>query len=409
MQSIYKQLCELRSCTGANDKISYLKGVDEDFKKYLLYVLDPYKMYGVKVFEPMSCQEPLPEEALTQSLFDLLDQLRKRGAGGRAFCSDWTRHGGEPELLQCALTKDLRAGVQATTVNKMFPGFIPEFKVALAEEFEPEKVTYPVYVSTKYDGLRALAFVNTRTEEVVFKTRNGLEITSVPNELKLELLERTIAGMLVLEEYYGNTVVFDGEILTGDFLESVSALRKKDKEAKDAKYYTFDILSNEQFVNRSSTLPQINRTIILEKFFATFPGIGSVFLVKEEICWNEAEVMEAYKKRIDGGMEGVIVKNQSSPYQFRRSKAWTKIKDIQTFDLEIIGVEEGKGKYTGTLGALILNHNGVSVKASGMTDNMRNHFWYNSPIGQIAEVDAQEVTRDGSLRHPRFIRLREDK
>jgi len=80
--------------------------------------------------------------------------------------------------------------------------------------------------------------------------------------------------------------------------------------------------------------------------------------------------------------------------------------------VEITGLQEGTGKFEGQLGALVVNFEGVTVNVgSGLTDALRESIWLDkdSHIGRLVEVEYHEVTPDKSLRHPRFIRFRDDK
>lgn len=52
----------------------------------------------------------------------------------------------------------------------------------------------------------------------------------------------------------------------------------------------------------------------------------------------------------------------------------------------------------------------VMCICSGYTDEVRAQFTENPPIGKVAEIKANDLFKDtGKLRHPRFLRLREDK
>jgi ATP-dependent DNA ligase len=48
--------------------------------------------------------------------------------------------------------------------------------------------------------------------------------------------------------------------------------------------------------------------------------------------------------------------------------------------------------------------------ASGMTDAERDDIWKHRDeyLGRVVDISAQEVTKDGRLRHPRFLRFRDD-
>ena len=86
-------------------------------------------------------------------------------------------------------------------------------------------------------------------------------------------------------------------------------------------------------------------------------------------------------------------------------------------DLPIIGCEEGSGRLTNRLGALVLDFMGNEVRVgSGFTDEERFWLWKRreSIIGTLCEVKYKEISQDKttgaeSLQFPVFVTLRTDK
>lgn len=106
---------------------------------------------------------------------------------------------------------------------------------------------------------------------------------------------------------------------------------------------------------------------------------------------------------MQAGIEGFILKEAND-------RGWYKIKTERTVDCVVVDVQEGKGKYAGEVGALVVALEGdVIANVSGMTDDARWEMTENSPIGKVVEVKYQYVGDGGRLRHPRFIRFRPDK
>lgn len=81
-----------------------------------------------------------------------------------------------------------------------------------------------------------------------------------------------------------------------------------------------------------------------------------------------------------------------------------------TEEFTVIGMIEGKGKFSGMLGALTVDVDGVSVDiGSGFTDEQRDWLWNScDPVGSLVEIKYQEKTKDGSLRFPVFLKFRND-
>jgi len=113
------------------------------------------------------------------------------------------------------------------------------------------------------------------------------------------------------------------------------------------------------------------------------------------------------------GGEGLILKRVDSVYMpEKRNFDLMKIKEELTLDLQVVGMFEGEGKYTGTLGGLIvLDSAGNKHRVSGMTDAQRHEWWNNEDVilDKVVEVKAMKRLKDGSLREPRFKSIRFDK
>ena len=107
-----------------------------------------------------------------------------------------------------------------------------------------------------------------------------------------------------------------------------------------------------------------------------------------------------------------MVKFLDAPYRFGRGWEIMKFKAFHDVDLPIEGYEEGTGRHTGKLGAIVVDHKGVRVKVgSGFSDDLREQIWANPDffMGRIVEIRYQEITPDGSLRFPTFVCFRNDK
>ena len=97
---------------------------------------------------------------------------------------------------------------------------------------------------------------------------------------------------------------------------------------------------------------------------------------------------------------------------------WWKLKPQLTLDGVVTGAKPGKGKYVGMVGSIEVSvwEDGdlrTVASVSGMTDaervRMTNLDVDSLLAGRVCEVMYQYVGSKGRLRHPRFVRWREDK
>ena len=132
---------------------------------------------------------------------------------------------------------------------------------------------------------------------------------------------------------------------------------------------------------------------------------------------NVDEAYDKAQEQWNEGHEGVVMKPLGLGYYDKGMML--KIKRFETLDVIVCGYQEGRGKYEGLVGALYVGYwnpeDNSIIKISKVncgTDEDRKMWkkWFDDgiAIGRVIEVKCQEVT-DKSLRHPVYMRLREDK
>jgi len=134
---------------------------------------------------------------------------------------------------------------------------------------------------------------------------------------------------------------------------------------------------------------------------------------------GQARFKEINQEAIDGGYEGIMIKDPLAVYECKRSTSWLKLKPYIEVSLTVIAVEEGTGRNQGKLGALICEgeDDGKRIKVnvgSGFSDSNRDDYWVarQQVVGQIVEVRADAATKSQdseevwSLRFPRFLQFR---
>lgn len=99
--------------------------------------------------------------------------------------------------------------------------------------------------------------------------------------------------------------------------------------------------------------------------------------------------------------EGIVLKHPDSMYA-QDSRAWYRVKPTKSLDLIVTAVRKN-----GSL--VVMNGKRQVTVGIGLSDEMRLKARKGELIGKIIEVRFQEETASGSLRHPVFVRERNDK
>jgi DNA ligase-1 len=339
-----------------------------------------------------------------------LDQLMSNCTNSQ--WNDWYRR---------ILIKDLRCGVSEKTINKVvekkYANYaIPVFGCQLAHDSANHegKVAGKKFIEVKLDGVRVITIVHPDGRVNMF-SRNGKEFVNFPH-----IAEQFTAIADTLSE----PTVFDGEVMSSSFQDLMKQVhRKSDVQSEDAVLNLFDILTLKDFEVGFSPRTQIERSTWLKQWFeANEESLPNVTVVGQELVDLDSEAGQSKYKEInalaiEGGYEGIMIKDPEAPYECKRSHAWLKLKPFIEVSLEVQGVEEGTGRNEGRLGALICSGDDggkfIQVNCgSGFSDSDRDEYWANRNrlFGTVVEVRADAITQnqDGtySLRFPRFLRFR---
>ncbi len=319
------------------------------------------------------------------------------------------------------LIKDLRCGVSEKTINKVverdYPGYsVPVFGCQLAHDSANHegKVTGKKLVEVKLDGVRVITIVHPDGRVDQF-SRNGKELV---NFAHVKAQFHAIADQLT------EAMVFDGEIMSASFQDLMRQVhRKSNVRATDAVLHLFDCLPLADFERGRSDTAQLERSFALWNFYERHEAaLPSVRVLGQEMVdldtpAGQARYREINREAIEGGYEGIMIKDLAAPYECRRSVSWLKLKPFIEVSLNIVDVEAGTGKNAGRLGALVCEgeDDGRRIRVnvgSGYSDELRTGIWdsQHTVMGQVIEVRADAVTQnqDGSysLRFPRFLRFR---
>jgi DNA ligase-1 len=215
-------------------------------------------------------------------------------------------------------------------------------------------------------------------------------------------------------------MVLDGEVMSSSFQDLMKQVhRKTNVQSNDAVFHVFDMLSLEDFLKGGASVPQYVRSNLTKSFIEEnqekLPNVQCLSWEDVDLDTEEGQTRfkDINKQAIDGGYEGIMIKDPDAGYECKRSHAWLKLKPFIEVTLEVVDVEEGTGRNEGRLGAFICegvdDERSIGVNCgSGFTDSDRDNFWDNRTeiLGRQVEVRADAITKnqDGSysLRFPRF-------
>lgn len=320
------------------------------------------------------------------------------------------------------LIKDMRAGFSEKTINTVVEKLntkdyvIPVFTCQLAHDSanHESKVSGEKLIEVKLDGVRVIAIVYP-TGVVSLFSRNGKSLDNFP------LVEQQLSKRA---SDFAEPVVLDGEIMSASFQDLMKQVhRKSDVKSSDAVLNLFDMISLKEFQAGKGNHRQIDRSVTLAAWYTqAIDDLPNVTIVGQERVdldspAGQARFRQINQEAIDGGYEGIMIKDLEAVYECKRSVAWLKLKPFIEVTLEVKDVEEGTGRNKGRLGALVCEgvDDGKTIRVnvgSGFTDGDRTGYWSarDKLLRQLVEVRADAVTQnqDGtySLRFPRFLRFR---
>lgn len=285
------------------------------------------------------------------------------------------------------------------------------FKPMLASHADLTKLRYPVFVSPKLDGVRAVVI-----NHVVYSR----SLKPIPNKF-VQSLFRDCEGL-------------DGELIVGSptdphcFANTTSGVMSEDSDPK-VSYYVFDSISE----------PDI---YWYQRFWLGCMKWTSdyVKIVPQTPCFTEEEVLAKEKEYVDAGYEGLVIRDPNAPYKYGRStvKEGYLLKLKRYLDSEALVLDyapllsntnEAKRNELGKLersnckaGMVAINQLGtIKVKdlktgvvfniGSGFTEEQRKLFNHEPDLilGKIVKYKYFPVGVKELPRHPVFLGIRDER
>lgn len=415
---LYTKFEHLKNCNKKADKIECLKEYQHDtlFTFVLEFLLNTHKKTGIS---DSKLKKEFSDEKIQlsdKSLEDILSYLVKNNSGKdeniiEAQCFIYTvKNFTLKNFVKELITKKYKCGVTAKFVGEILPDLIKvEHQVMLANKFKGE-LKEKAYISLKLDGIRCTALIT--EDNIKFLSRQGKEIKGL-NEIKNALSNMGLEGYMLDGELI--RINYDNLPSEENFSETASIVNSKSEDKTGLEFVLFDMTTMEDYRNqennetyekrlaRLKTLVQPNNFIRLVPIYGVTTNIEEVYRILDEV--------------VEQDLEGLMLNLASGTYRFgKRSNELLKVKAMQTCDLKCIGVRPGDGKYSSTLGTIVCLYKGHVLKVgSGLTDELRDHFWKHPEeiVSKIVEIQYFEETKNEqgglSLRFPVFKRIRDDK
>lgn len=290
---------------------------------------------------------------------------------------------------------------------------INNIRPLLSCEVPLDKVKFPIYISTKFDGVRALVI-----DSVVYS-----------RSLK-PIRNKHVQKLFGKPEYNG----FDGELVVGDvyakdvFQKTTSGVMSEDGEP-DVTFHVFDLwnMPDEDYEYRQR---------ILQDLILQDSTPSNVVYTTIHKCHNVEDLEFFLKHEEKVGGEGLIGRNPKGRYKYGRStpkeQFSMKFKFFQQEEFEVVGFTERMHNnneattnelgYTerssrkenlipmNTLGSLVLKYDDTEFRCgTGFDDALRKEIWDNQEnyLGKLASIRYMSVGSKDLPRVPSFQGFRD--
>ncbi len=305
--------------------------------------------------------------------------------------------------------------------KRKFPNWMNPMLATLTHQyFSDEEWIY----ERKLDGERCLIFKNGKNIRIM--SRNKKKLNHVYPEIA-EAIKKQREENFIID---GEMVAFEGNITSFPRLQNRMHL-STEKEAKESSvpvfFYVFDILYFDEY-DVTKLMLRTRKSLLKNSIPFKDPLRFLAHINKDGVKYFK----DACKKK----WEGLVAKKADSPYKHSRSGDWLKFKCSNQQEFIIIGYTNPRGERIGFGALLIGYYKSKTLKyagkvGTGFNDKMlyqlskklsrierktppleedvhgKNIHWVKPEL--VGEVGFTEWTKDGKLRHPRFMGLRRDK
>lgn len=419
MREVLVAIKELQEAKGSKAKtaVLYKNRQNEMFKRTLYYACHPRLTYKVSDKILVTAMDKYKNNVGVRSrfsgLFDVCDELSNRKAMDDATLKDVALFmlerdtASEMELCFQIVTKTLRLGVTAKSINKAIPGLIPEWDVQQSYPIDKHPLKEGTWfaLTQKLNGVRCTFYRG----QLIGRSGEPFEgLDHISDELS-HWPDLVFDGELILKD--------KGDLSDNEAFRAATGIINSDGDKSRICFTIFDVLPADEFDAGESGKTYRYRREQLDQMHGVFYGSENVFILPALYQgYEQSKIYELLDQMVAEDKEGLMV-NLGTTYKCKRHSGILKVKRFYTMDLPIIRIEEGSGKYAGMAGALIVDFKGNEVGVgTGLNDDQRRLFWESRDdyVGILAEIKYKEISSDKktgaeSLQFPVFVRLRTDK
>lgn len=403
----------LRNTTSTKEKANILTQFkfDADLEKILKYTYDKVDYtFGVTSRTVLDFDS---KDYCELDMFAVLDALNARKVTGHkalALASSFANsaENGIKDLFLMILDRDLKIGVNAKTLNKVFKDIVPKphyCRCDVLSEKSLKKFQFPAYIQLKCDGSYREACVLDGV--VSFKTRSG---EPYENPVLAEVMKDFPNGY-----YTGEFTLGDAEN-AADRATGNGNLNSDHPDFDNIHFTVWDYLTEDEYTLKVQT----NYTERFEKLNEIVKGQKLVHVVPTKEVNNIQEALKEVSVWMEKGLEGGVLKSKAMKFKNGTSKEQLKIKLKVDVEVRCVGFLEGtKGtKYEGQNKVILFKNDEGTIQGqcSGMTDAEVLEVTKNPEkyIGKVLSVQFNDLTKaEGNdfyaLSHPRFVEWRNDK
>ena len=382
---------------------------NENVTSLLEYTYNTFKQYGVS---SANCKknEDLCNVHYLGSISTMLDNLNNRvwtGHEAISYVNGFVyNHSEYADLVWNIIDRNLKTRSTISMINKVIPGLIPTFDVALASKYEPKNCDFENeewLASRKLDGVRCI--IRKEHEYVNAYSRAGKEfltlqkvledVSKIPGDFVLD-------GEICMMDEYGNE----------DFQGIMKQIKKKYHTISNPRFVIFDYLTLEEFDTKKGTTKLEDRYINLQG--CDLESTDTLTLLEQNLIKEDQQLSDMIDEAERQGYEGVMLRKNSG-YEGKRSKNLLKCKKFFDAEYKVIDIEhdfnrvivDGAEVEEMMMRNVVIEHKGNRVSVgSGFSHEQKRKYNTNPEdiMGKTITVQYFEETKNQnggiSLRFP---------